>query len=112
MKYWERIDSGMPKQEALKGLTSAERVEALGYENSSQIKLRMKHIDEQLSQWADSAIDPYGAYKRLSGEAESRLTQSRMNMDAGQRAAQYPWEPQYFEQATGVPLKGLLFRYE
>lgn len=51
-------------------------------------------------------------YSRLAGEAEARLTQSRMNMDAAQRAAQYPWQADYFQQATGVPLNGLLFRYD
>jgi hypothetical protein len=52
----------------------------------------------------------YEAYKRLAGEAEARLTQARMNMTPEQRLAQYPFEPEYFNQATGVPLKDLIVR--
>lgn len=48
------------------------------------------------------------AYQALGGEAEARLTESRLGMTPEQRAAQYPWEPGYFEQATGVPVNGLL----
>jgi hypothetical protein len=55
-------------------------------------------------------IDPYQEYKRLAGEAEARLTQSRMNLTPEQRLAQYPYDPEYFEQATGVPLNSLIVR--
>jgi len=54
--------------------------------------------------------DPHEAYQRLAGEAESRLTQSRMNLTPEQRLAQYPYEPEYFEKATGVPLNSLIVR--
>jgi len=111
-EYWRRIESGMSKADARKGLSSAEMVEALGYKNSSQLTLRMKHIDDELSKWADAAIDPYGAYKRLAGEAEARLVQSRMSMTPEQRAALYPWEPDYFKAATGVDINNLIYIYD
>lgn len=50
-------------------------------------------------------------YRRLSGEAEARLTQARANMTPEQRAAQYPYDPDYFKQATGVSLDDLITRY-
>lgn len=49
-------------------------------------------------------------YRRLGGEAEARLTQSRLNLTPQERLAQYPWEPDYFKQATGVPLDKLINR--
>lgn len=50
------------------------------------------------------------AYRNLAGEAEARLTQSRMNMTPEQRLAQYPYEPEYFRGATGVNLDDLIVR--
>jgi len=44
-------------------------------------------------------------YKNLAGEAEARLTQSRMNMTAPERAASYP--PSMFD----VPVKDQIVRY-
>lgn len=55
---------------------------------------------------------PEDAYNRLSGEAEARLTQARMNMTPEERLAQYPFEPEYFEQATGVPIDQLITRFD
>lgn len=49
-------------------------------------------------------------YRRLAGEAEARLTQSRLPLTAEQRLAQYPWEPDYFQKSTGVPLDQLIIR--
>ena len=45
------------------------------------------------------------AYRRLAGEAEARLTQSRMNMTPAERAASYP--PSMFD----VPVKDQIVRY-
>jgi len=53
----------------------------------------------------DKALTPHQQYQRLAGEAEARLTQSRMNMTAGQRAASYP--PSMFD----VPVKDQIVRY-
>ena len=44
-------------------------------------------------------------YRRLAGEAEARLTQSRMNMTPAERAASYP--PSMFD----VPVKDQIVRY-
>ncbi len=72
----------------------------------------MRVMDKRMETVPKANIDPMEEYYRLGGEAEARLTQSRMSMDAAQRAAQYPWQADYFQQATGVPLNGLLFRYD
>jgi len=45
------------------------------------------------------------AYRNLAGEAESRLTQARMNMTAPERAASYP--PSMFD----VPVNKQIVRY-
>lgn len=55
-------------------------------------------------------MNPMDAYRRLAGEAEARLTQARMNMTPEERLANYPYQPEYFQQATGVPLKDLIVR--
>lgn len=60
----------------------------------------------------NALLSPEDAYKRLAGEAEARLTQARMNLTPAERAAQYPYDPAYFEQATGVPLNSLIVRKE
>lgn len=66
--------------------------------------------DEAFANAATRSLDPNEAYKRLAGEAEARLTQSRMAMTPEQRLAQYPYEPEYFQGATGVNLKDLIVR--
>ena len=50
------------------------------------------------------------AYNRLAGEAESRLTEARIDMSPAERAAQYPWAEDYFKQATGVSKGDLIHR--
>ena len=52
------------------------------------------------------------AYRRLGGEAEARLVQSRMNMTPEQRSAQYPWERDYFKRETGVGIDDLDHRFD
>jgi hypothetical protein len=47
----------------------------------------------------------FNRYRRLAGEAEARLTQSRMNMTPAERAASYP--PSMFD----VPVKDQIVRY-
>lgn len=47
--------------------------------------------EEFLKRYAQYVLkDPYDAYHRLAGEAESRLTEARLNMTPQQRAASYP----------------------
>ena len=50
------------------------------------------------------------AYRMLAGEAEARMTQARMNMSPRARSLRYPWEPEYFEKTTGVPINNLIIR--
>lgn len=57
-----------------------------------------------------NAAKPMDLYQRLGGEAEARQVPYRMNLTPEQRLAQYPYEPQYFEKATGVPLNSLIVR--
>lgn len=56
--------------------------------------------------------NPHDGYQRLAGEAEARLTQARMNLTPEQRLAQYPYDPEYFKQATGVDIDKLIVRGE
>jgi len=64
---------------------------------------------ELLSDFAGkNGIGINDAYQRLAGEAESRLVQSRLNMDAKDRAYSFPWNPSYFKKETGVGIGDLL----
>lgn len=49
-------------------------------------------------------------YTRLGGEAEARLTQARRNMSKEELAAQYPFDPKYFKEQTGVDIDDLIFQ--
>lgn len=49
-------------------------------------------------------------YKKLGGEAEARLTQSRRDMSKEELAAQPPFDPKYFKEKTGVNLEDLIFQ--
>lgn len=70
-------------------------------------------MDYKLSELVPKAIvDPDDQYRRLAGEAEARLTQARINMTPEERLAQYPYDPKYFEEATGVPLEKLISRFD
>lgn len=52
----------------------------------------------------DARRTPFGQYQRLAGEAESRATQSRMNLDANQRRALFPAD------SYDVPIDQLIIR--
>jgi hypothetical protein len=54
----------------------------------------------------NTSEDGIGAYKRLAGEAEARLTQSRMGMNPMQRAASFP--PSMF----AVPIEQQIVRFK
>ena len=60
---------------------------------------------DKIMDLTDKALTPHQQYQRLAGEAEARLTQSRMNMTAPERAASYP--PSMFD----VPVKEQIVRY-
>jgi hypothetical protein len=51
---------------------------------------------------------PDELYKRLAGEAEARLTQSRKNLTQQERLDRYPYEPQRFKNATGYDLNDII----
>lgn len=72
-----------------------------GEELDSVYKSARKAVDES---------NPHERYKRLAGEAEARLTQHRMNLTPEERLAQYPYDPAYFKQATGVDINDLIVR--
>jgi hypothetical protein len=69
--------------------------------NSPQGKI----LGESLNKLQEAIKYPYESYRRLAGEAEARLTQSRMNMNPAERAASYP--PSMFD----VPVKDQIVRY-
>lgn len=77
----------------------------------TEIQMRkLQDMQARLNAFPDSyGID---AYQRLGGEAEARLVQSRMNLTPEERAAQYPWNPDYFKQQTGVGLDDLIHRFD
>jgi len=62
---------------------------------------RFKDANLKLSKYPSA----HTQYRNLAGEAEARLTQSRMNMTAPERAASYP--PSMFD----VPVKDQIVRY-
>ena len=62
-------------------------------------------LDDELRNLSDNQAPKHSIYNRLAGEAEARLTQSRMNMTAPERAASYP--PSMFD----VPVKEQIVRY-
>lgn len=53
-------------------------------------------------------ITPHEADRRLAGEAEARLTQSRMGLDAAQRLQHYPYDQGQY--GLDVPLDSLIVR--
>jgi len=52
--------------------------------------------------------DPIKAYRRLAGEVEARVTQSRRNLTPEQRRASYPGDA--FEDVAGLPINQLIIR--
>lgn len=80
-----------------------------------QTGLSAKTLNESidgLSQQIASWKDPHQQYLSLGGEAEARLVQSRMNLTPEERAAQFPWNADYFKQQTGVGLDDLIHRFD
>ena len=73
--------------------------------NDAELEALLKQQDIIMDS-IDKSLSPYEQYKRLAGEAEARLTQSRMNMTAPERAASYP--PSMFD----VPVKDQIVRYD
>lgn len=66
-------------------------------------------MNERMSLVQQAQIDPMEAYRSLMGEAESRLTQRRMNLNPEQRLQNFPFE--YTGEAgygLDVPLEGLI----
>ena len=56
--------------------------------------------------------DPYQSYRSLAGEAEARLVQARKDMTPEELLVQYPYEPAYFKEKTGIPLEDLITRFD
>jgi hypothetical protein len=47
-------------------------------------------------------------YQELGGEANARLSQARLEMDAQKRRENYPWNPFNFFKDTGVPVSDVI----
>lgn len=62
-------------------------------------------LKQMAARWIDSPEGRMAAYRRLAGETEARLVQSRMNMTPEQRAASYP--PDMYD----VPAEQQIVRY-
>lgn len=56
----------------------------------------------------DDLVEPMEAYRRLTGEAQARATQDRMNMNMQQRRESYPLAN---DMLSDIPLKNLINRY-
>ena len=54
-------------------------------------------------------ITPMQAYRRLTGEAQARATQDRMNMNMQQRRESYPLAN---DMLSDIPLRNLINRYK
>jgi len=71
--------------------------------------VQKEFADAAVKAWQSNIpIDPHTAYRRLAGEAESRLTQSRMNLDAQQRLQNYPYD--IGQYGLDVPIDQLIVR--
>jgi hypothetical protein len=62
-------------------------------------------IKREIYTLTNTPVDSFGQYRRLAGEAEARLTQSRMDMTGAERAASYP--PDMYD----VPVGDQIVRY-
>jgi hypothetical protein len=89
-----------------------EIIGSLKYGDANELNsIAQKHgfsgIDEAISflKAEDIKRTPFGQYQRLAGEAEARLTQSRMDMTGAERAASYP--PGMYD----VPVSDQIVRY-
>lgn len=71
-----------------------------------------KHIADNPSMYSldPDNLNPVDAYKRVAGEADARLSQARIGMTPEQRAGTYPFDPDYYKQATGVHPDDLIYK--
>lgn len=90
-------DAKSLRTQARQLLDQGNRPEALALEKQA------RQLDSQIV-WGNHA--PQELYRRLAGESEARLTQSRMDMTGAERAASYP--PGMFD----VPVGDQIVRYD
>ena len=62
-------------------------------------------IKQEINNLENTRVDSFGQYRRLAGESEARLTQSRMAMTGAERAENYP--PNMYD----VPVGDQIVRY-
>ena len=77
--------SKLPERKALIDKLETELNAAIESRDKAKFDVVRRAINELESE------SGMGAYKRLAGEAEARLTQSRMNLTPAERAARPPW---------------------
>lgn len=96
---WDKVFSGagMSEDEALK-------LEQQIIAQHPAMQEARRQIDIMKANPAAKFGDSFDAYKRLAGEAEARATQARMNMDAKQRRAVFPYD------SYDVPVNSLIVR--
>lgn len=90
VEFWRRVDSGIPRKQAGEGLDRNAVINALGFSDSLEARAWADGLENQMNEWSDIAIDPFSAYQRLAGEAESRAVQDRMNMPMSERRSIFP----------------------
>ena len=95
-KAWDRITS---INEELRSASGTPRYQELLQERQKLVPLAQKDT-------LDLKGEAYQAYRRLTGEAEARATQARMNMSPAERRAMFPYD------SYDVPVDQLIVRQE
>lgn len=87
-KYNDLINQG--KQDATLEPMYREFAKTLSPEDGKYFVSRMLKYDQDIG--SNVNMDPLSGYQRLTGEAEARLVQKRLDMTPDQRKAEPPWE--------------------
>lgn len=66
------------------------------------------NLTPEMIEKARLAENPHESYMRLTGEAQARATQDRLNMDMAQRRENYPFAD---DKLSDIPLEHLIYRY-
>jgi len=92
---------------------SQEHIDAIMRMGEKGIAKKAMEAEEALKELASPFSQQYGdmghnLYKRLTGEAQARATQDRLNMNMQQRRENYPLAG---DKLSDIPLSQLIYRY-
>jgi hypothetical protein len=74
-----------------------------------QIVAERDKLDDEISNIENNQAPKLRLYKRLTGEAQARATQDRLDMDMAQRRENYPLAG---GKLSDIPLEELIYKYE